>query len=203
LNLAYRIDERRIEFKLNFRELIFALFRIGTLATFLRVCYTIDEMSRAIFTTRWLAMPIAISSYIGKTRGFYSLYTNFYSFSADDTIGIICANYADERLRRISAMYADDDGPNNRARAREYRYRFFLFGPHMYQLYQFRAWIDTKWNAEIRYEWGMKNPRVYVNREREREMGEEGNMTYMNDSVGKKFQWCITTSQMTQRDNRE
>lgn len=36
--------------QIEFRESIFALFRVGTVA-FLRVCYTIDEMSRYFYDT--------------------------------------------------------------------------------------------------------------------------------------------------------
>lgn len=37
--------ERMIEIQIKFCESIFALFRVGTVAKFLRVRYTIDEMS--------------------------------------------------------------------------------------------------------------------------------------------------------------
>lgn len=92
LNLLARrkVDWRWNEgskFKSNFANLFSRCFVLAQSRRFYE--YVTRSMKcHAIFTTQWLAMAIAISSYVQKTRGFYSLYADFYSFSAGDVTAL-------------------------------------------------------------------------------------------------------------------
>lgn len=99
------------KFKSNFPNLFLHCFALAQSRRFYE--YVTRSMKcHAIFTTRRLAM--AISSYIGKTRSFYSLYADFYSFSAGDVTTLYArithAPWIDERSRHIYNEHAD--GPN-------------------------------------------------------------------------------------------
>jgi len=107
-----RVDERKIEIQIEF-HLFFTLFRVGTIATFLRVRYTIDEMSRYFYNTMTrdgdsdIVLCRENSRLLVFIRGFLFLLCRWCN-------SIICANYAyavesmKGRGVYLWCMYADD-----------------------------------------------------------------------------------------------